>query len=145
MGHGDFILYKNSERHFEVQTRQWTCNGDVTCNCGAVLRDHNDVIEFNCCNDLMVQDSRTPLRVKIRSKKCLSPGISIKKLQPGVRNAKYQVMFPFGEKVDIERGSWGMNVAVFTPRAENASQESGLCIFPPPNSDRNSYGKSLRY
>ena len=63
----------------------------MACNCGAVLRDHNDVIEFNCCNDHMVRDGRTPLRVKIRSEKCLSPGISITKLQPGVRNAKYQV------------------------------------------------------
>lgn len=58
------------------------------------MRDHNDVIEFNCCNDYMVQDSTTPLRVKIRSKKCLSPGISITKLQSGVLSAKYQVGLP---------------------------------------------------
>ena len=55
------------------------------------MRDHNDVIEFNCCNDHMVRDGTTPLRVRIRSKKCLSPGISITKLQSGVLNAKYQV------------------------------------------------------
>ena len=55
----------------------------MTCNCGAVLRDHNDVIELNCCNDLLTRDSTTPITVKIRSKKCLSPGITIKKIING--------------------------------------------------------------
>ena len=63
----------------------------MTCNCGVVLKDHNDVIEFNCCNDHMKRDYTTPIRVKIRSGKCLSPGIAIKKLHTGVHNAKYQV------------------------------------------------------
>lgn len=54
-------------------------------------------------------------------------------------------MFPSGAKVDIERGSWGMNVAVFAPRAEDKSKESGLCIFPPAEEDHDSYGKDLRY
>ncbi|XP_067040326.1 neurogenic locus notch homolog protein 1-like [Acropora muricata] len=144
MGHGDFRLYKNSERYFEVQTRQWTCNGGVTCNCGVVLRDHNDVIEFNCCNDLMKRDEKTPIRVKIRSNKCLSPGISIKKSQPGVTSAKYQVMFPSGAKVEIQRSYWGLNIYLYTPRAKVPSNESGLCIYPPKGQDANTYGESLR-
>ena len=56
-----------------------------------MLRDHNDVIEFNCCNDVMKRDDTTPIVVKIRSKKCLAPGISIKKAVPGVSNAQYEV------------------------------------------------------
>ena len=56
-----------------------------------------------------------------------------------------QVMFPSGTKVDIVRGFWGLDVAVFTPRAEDESNESGLCIFPPAGRDHNSYGESLRY
>ncbi|XP_067041983.1 uncharacterized protein [Acropora muricata] len=144
MGRGDFILYKNSKRHFEVQTRQWSCGGTVTCNCGVVLRDHNDVIEFNCCNDHMKRDYTTPIRVKIRSKKCLSPGIVIKKLQSSVHNAKYQVMFPSGAKVEIQRTYWGLNVYLYTPRAKVASYESGLCIYPALGQDANSYGESLR-
>lgn len=56
-----------------------------------MLRDHNDVIEFNGCNDFLKQDKITPLIVKIKSKKCLAPGISIKKMIPGVSNAKYEV------------------------------------------------------
>ena len=55
------------------------------------MRDHNDVIEFNSCSDLIRGGELTPLRVKIRRNKCLSPGISIKKLQPGVDSAEYEV------------------------------------------------------
>ena len=92
--------------YLQVHTRQWACDnqpfpigghngaGRISCNCGAVLRDHNDVIEFSCCNQLMVQDRRTPITVKIRSKKCLSPGISIKKVIPGI-NGKYEVSIWF--------------------------------------------------
>lgn len=60
----------------------------MTCNCGAVLRDHNDVIEFNCCNkDLMFQNTHpTPLQVKLRSKKCLRPGIHLAKKFNGGNN-----------------------------------------------------------
>lgn len=88
--------------YLQVQTRQWACDnkpfpkgghngaGRISCNCGVVLRDHNDVIEFSCCNVPMVRDRRTPITVKIRSKKCLSPGISIRNVMPGV-NGKYEV------------------------------------------------------
>lgn len=62
----------------------------MTCNCGVVVRDHNDVIEFNCCNDVMVRDQTTPIIVKIRSKKCLAPGISIKKAT-GTKDTQYEV------------------------------------------------------
>ena len=55
------------------------------------MRDHNDVIEFNACGGLLERDGTTPLIVKIKSKKCLAPGISIKKMTPGVANARYEV------------------------------------------------------
>ena len=38
----------------------------------------------------MLRDDTTPLTVKIRSKKCLSPGISIKKVIPG-SSSRYEV------------------------------------------------------
>ena len=84
---------------FKVQARQWSCGTTVTCVCGVVLRDHNDVIEFNSCNDLLKLDysNPTPMRVRIRSKKCLSPGISIKNIIPGA-NAQYEVSLPLLER-----------------------------------------------
>ena len=86
---------------FKVQARQWSCGRTVTCICGVVLRDHNDVIEFNSCNDLLKLDysNPTPLQVRIRSNKCLSPGISIKNVIPGA-NAQYEVS-PLLERHDM--------------------------------------------
>ena len=123
--------------HIKVQTRQWTCNryGSVTCNCGAVLRDHNDVIEFNCCNDHMVRDSTTPLRVRIRSKKCLSPGISITKLQSGVVSAVYQVGLTI-TIISIERFSndcQKTKTKVITPTNHNRSRQRDEPIKIPSN------------
>ena len=49
----------------------------------------------------MERDQKTPIFVKIRSKKCLAQGISIKKVTPGVKDAQYEVSlklsFPFFE------------------------------------------------
>ncbi|XP_068690355.1 uncharacterized protein [Montipora foliosa] len=143
-GKGDFVLYKNTERYFEVQTRQWSCGGSFTCNCGVVIRDHNNVIEFNSCNVLLERDSSSPLRVKIRSEKCLSPGISIKKTPTSsADHDMYEVLFPSGAKVVIERFPWGLDVSLYTPRASNEIQESGLCLYPP-GPDHNAYGENLR-
>ncbi|XP_068719986.1 von Willebrand factor D and EGF domain-containing protein-like [Montipora capricornis] len=140
---GDFILYKNSERHFEVHTRHWTCWGSATCNCGVVVRDHNDVIEFNCCNEFLEHAISTPLRVKIRSGKCLSPGISINNVTPG-GHVSYEVLFPSGTKVGIDRFYWGLDVRLYTPRANVTTQESGLCLFPQAGQDYRTYGENLR-
>lgn len=99
MGHGDFILYKNKKRFFEVHTRQWVCSTNAdTCNCGAVLRDHNNVIEFNCCNGNLHYDQTTPVRVRVRSKNRLSPGISVTQTLEGF-NSKYIVSTRYGHGV----------------------------------------------
>lgn len=34
---GDYVLYRNLERFFEIHTRLWTC-WSVTCNCGVAIR-----------------------------------------------------------------------------------------------------------
>ena len=78
----------------QVHVRHWACNWGgrvVSCNCGVVLRDHNDVIELSCCNAILYHDTTTPLTLKIRSKKCLAPGISIKNKYPGIVNGQYEV------------------------------------------------------
>ncbi|XP_022804686.1 von Willebrand factor D and EGF domain-containing protein-like, partial [Stylophora pistillata] len=129
MGQGDFILYRNAERNFEVHTRQWVCSEFAeTCNCGAVIRDHNDVIEFNCCNENRYFDRTTPIRVKVRSEKRLAPGISITQTISGF-NSKYLILFPSGGKVTIDRNSFGLNVVIMVPRSKSISNETGLCLL----------------
>lgn len=80
----------------KVQTRQWSCDSYPTCVCGVVVRDHNDVIEISCCNDHLKRDHTTPLAVRIRSKKCLSPGISMKRSING-RYVDYEVSVYFNK------------------------------------------------
>ena len=81
-------------RYLKVQTRQWNCGANggwvATCNCGVVVRDHNDVIEFTVCSDSLRYNEITPIRYSVRSKKCLSPGVSIKR-KTGARSVDYEV------------------------------------------------------
>ena len=37
-------------------------------------------------------------------------------------------MFLTGAKVEISRNAWGIDILLFTPRAKNAANESGLCL-----------------
>lgn len=78
----------------KVQTRQWTCASGggrfATCNCAAVVRDHNDVIEFTICSDSLTYNKITPIRHRILSRKCLSPGASIKR-KIGGKSVDYEV------------------------------------------------------
>ncbi|XP_068703048.1 von Willebrand factor D and EGF domain-containing protein-like isoform X2 [Montipora foliosa] len=130
-GYGDFRLYRNKERHFEVQTRQWECNRKgVTCNCGVIIRDHNDLISFSCCGSppQYSRDDSTPIMVEIPRQKCLAPGITIRQLIEGI-NSKYEVIIPTGIKVILSRNYWGIDVTIITPRTKKPEDEDGLCTY----------------
>ena len=85
----------------QVQTRQWSChdpawsntNKKASCNCAAVIRDYNDVIEFDCCNENMFFDKVTPLKKRIKSKGRLAHTTSIKQTNNG-----FNVMFTVSSK-----------------------------------------------
>ncbi|XP_015780130.1 PREDICTED: von Willebrand factor D and EGF domain-containing protein-like, partial [Acropora digitifera] len=130
-GREEYLLYRNQERNFEVQTKQWGCNGQgITCNCGVVIRDHNDLISFSCCGNppKAYRDDFTPISVDIPRLKCLAPGITITQLIKGF-NSKYEVIVPTGVKVTVERNYWGIDVTIYTPRAKHSQNESGLCTY----------------
>ena len=55
-----------------------------------MLRDHNDVIEFNVCGNVLTRDRVHPMTVDIRRGQCLSPGIDIRKQIYG-SNVNYEV------------------------------------------------------
>ena len=80
---------------FQVHMKQWSCSiQGITCNCGVIIRDHNDLVSFSCCGNppKLHQDSSTPISVDIPRKKCLAPGITLTQLIKGL-NSKYEV-FP---------------------------------------------------
>ena len=57
-----------------------------------------------------------------------------------------KVLFPSGAKVEIERYSWGIDVIIKTPRANDTNQEGGLCMYPGPyNTEITDAGYKERY
>ena len=55
----------------------------------------------------------------------------------------FQVMFRSGAKLEISRNTWGIDVLLFTPRAESLDNEAGLCLKP--DQDLNTFGNKWRY
>ena len=56
----------------------------------------------------------------------------------------FQVIFPTGIKVDLERNYWGIDVTIYAPRAEKEANEDGLCTYLPTKGDINTFGNSQR-
>ena len=101
-----FCSKAQCDPYFQVHTRQWACGGSgVTCNCGLALRDHNDVIEFNCCNKRLYFDRVTPIRVKRRSKGGLSPAISVTQTQMSFY-AQYEVSLLLQSTLIVPHSLW---------------------------------------
>ncbi|XP_001626966.2 von Willebrand factor D and EGF domain-containing protein [Nematostella vectensis] len=129
-GTGDYVLYRNKERGFEVHTRLWLCahnhGRDITCNCGVAIREGNDVIVFSTCNDELIYNQPTKLISKIRSKGNLAPGTHIYKNNTGSQT-KYTVILPSGTRIIVERRGWSvLDVFLYAPQSDRNTTE-GLC------------------
>lgn len=79
---GDYVLYRNLERFFEIHTRLWTC-WSVTCNCGVAIREHNDVIVLDTCTQDLVMRNGMPMKIRIPSGRKLRKGTYILGRHPG--------------------------------------------------------------
>ena len=56
----------------------------------------------------------------------------------------FQVIFPTGIKVELERNYWGIDVTIYAPQAEKEANEDGLCTYLPTKGDINTFGNSQR-
>ncbi|KXJ10041.1 von Willebrand factor D and EGF domain-containing protein, partial [Exaiptasia diaphana] len=124
---GDYVLYKNTFTDTEVHARSWVCvhwSSDVTCNCGAAIREGADIIIFSVCNANLVQTPRL-LKTEIRSEGGLAPGTHIIRTVQGSK-VTHDVLLPSGNRVKVERYRWGLNIFVkaFAPKPNTIF---GLC------------------
>nr|XP_058945176.1 von Willebrand factor D and EGF domain-containing protein-like [Pocillopora verrucosa] len=121
---GDFVLYRNLDRYFEVQTRLWNC-WDRACDCGVAIREHNDVIVLDTCTADLHLRYGMPMKIRIPSKRRLRKGTEILVRHPG-GYSEYEVRLPSGTRVKIQRYSWGNSVYLYAPRSDFSKTE-GMC------------------
>ncbi|PFX18968.1 Neurogenic locus Notch protein [Stylophora pistillata] len=121
---GDYVLYRNLERFFEIHTRLWTC-WSVTCNCGVAIREHNDVIILYTCTQDLVQRNGMPMKIRIPSQRKLRKGTHILGRHPG-GYSEYEVRLPSGTIVRVQHNYWGNNVYLQAPQADRGKTK-GMC------------------
>ncbi|XP_038048782.1 von Willebrand factor D and EGF domain-containing protein-like isoform X2 [Patiria miniata] len=120
---GTYVLVKSRIREFEVHNRIWNCGGlidQVSCSCGFVAREDNDVISVDMCNGNVFE---TTAEVKIRSPLPLSDGVKVKEARNGT---KITIEFPSGGFVRADIANWGMSITVQAPSVD-FNQTLGLC------------------
>ncbi|XP_033628836.1 von Willebrand factor D and EGF domain-containing protein-like [Asterias rubens] len=120
---GTYVLMKSVVREFEVHNRIWNCGGaveQVSCSCGFVAREDNDVISVDMCDGDVFE---TTAEVKIRSPLPLSDGVKIKEARNG---SKITIHFPSGAFVRADIADWGMSITVQAPSVD-FNHTVGLC------------------
>ncbi|XP_078693842.1 von Willebrand factor D and EGF domain-containing protein-like isoform X3 [Branchiostoma floridae x Branchiostoma belcheri] len=118
---GEFVLYRSTKpgRKFEVHSRHRRCRWDfdISCNCGAAIREGNDVVTVDYCHR-----TSPMIRYKTATGGPLSPGVIVS--QDG--NGQYiRVTMPSGAYVEVI-GSGFVTLRVHAPGIDKGYTE-GLC------------------
>ena len=77
----------------QVHNRIWDCGGSserVSCNCGFVVREDNDVIAVDMCD--RTNELETEAQIRIKSPPPVSSGVKIKQARNGTKITVSQVL-----------------------------------------------------
>ncbi|KAK7484264.1 hypothetical protein BaRGS_00024513 [Batillaria attramentaria] len=125
---GDYTMYQNTERHFEVQIRTWPCwGGKVTCACAVAVRELDDVIVINACDETYYANGMASPEIKTFRK--LRQGVAIKQATDG---SQIGVYLPSGSEVLVKGRNgggaqhWYLDVELKVP-AMDRGHGRGIC------------------
>ncbi|XP_035676194.1 von Willebrand factor D and EGF domain-containing protein-like [Branchiostoma floridae] len=118
---GEFVLYRSTKpgRKFEVHSRHRRCRWDfdISCNCGAAIREGNDVVIVDYCHR-----TSPMIQYKTATGGPLSPGVVVSQ----DRNGRYiRVTMPSGAFLEVI-GSGFVTLRVHAPGIDKGFTE-GLC------------------
>ncbi|RUS83030.1 hypothetical protein EGW08_009218, partial [Elysia chlorotica] len=106
---GTFTAYESTRRDFQVQIRTWPCTRrQVSCVCGVTVREGNDVIRINQCDQ--IQNIYASPVVSVANQ--LHPGTEIKRSGDG---KKIEVLLASGSSIKISSRWNMMTLSITTP------------------------------
>ncbi|KAK7485455.1 hypothetical protein BaRGS_00023265 [Batillaria attramentaria] len=120
---GDYTAYENKERAFEVQVRTYKCREgrNVTCICGVAIREYDDLIRIDSCDNLRVGRSSVSPRITI-PRGHLNDATSYYVSKDGMNIVVY---LPSSSEVLIKQ-HWALDVYLTIPGSDKGHGR-GLC------------------
>ncbi|KAK7485464.1 hypothetical protein BaRGS_00023274, partial [Batillaria attramentaria] len=111
---GDYTAFYNPTRNFEVQIRTYPYRNGVsygTCVCAIAIREGNDLVRIDACNEYWSRGSRYP-----------SPTALI----PRKLGDRTKVYLPSGAELQVSASTYGLDTTITIPGIDRGNGR-GLC------------------
>ncbi|KAK7484265.1 hypothetical protein BaRGS_00024514, partial [Batillaria attramentaria] len=121
---GDYTLYQNPDRNFEVQVRTWPCGSSrhrVACICGLAIREQSDVVRISQCDQRYGDRHTSPVITSLRRR--LREFTRIQRSSDGHH---ITVTMPSGFGMQVSSNSKSMDTHMLIPSTDNG-RARGIC------------------
>ena len=116
---GTFLLTATQDGRLEVEVRLWRC-GPVSCVCGIVAREDNDVVSIDMCGGEYGDSVPVVKLFNIRQEQIET------RLYEARQGKILMVQFPSGRSIQAGLEYWGISLSVRATGADHG-QTRGLC------------------